>query len=332
MRLRTVAAVVLGVMLLLGTMGPARADQDDSEERARAAFKEGAALAEQAEWARALAAFEQSRAARDHALSIFNIGVCQRYLGRYTLARETLRAALARNEKMGEMPALFVEQATTYLNEIEQKVARVTVSVKPRATAVAVEGRPLIPAEDRPGVWVAGVAAGGVGKSTGADQFEVIVDPGVSVFTFTLEGHETIEVRRELKPGTTTPLPISMTEQPATVQISSDRDHAIVRVDDVDVGMTPVLVSRPPGTYRLSIIKNGFAPYESQLALKPGQDLRLDAKLLPERVPLTKKWWFWAAIGAAVAGAATATYFVVRPEPTRPEVDKGGLNWAAEVP
>ena len=122
-----------------------------------------------------------------------------------------------------------------------------------------------------------------------------------------------------------------MTKQPANVHVSSDRERALVRLDGTDVGLAPVLVTRPPGAYRLSVSKEGFVTYETQLALRPGQELKLDARLSPETVPLTKKWWFWALAGVIAGGVGVTTYFLVRPEPQRPEVDKGGLGWAAEV-
>jgi hypothetical protein len=275
--------------------------------------------------------FEQSRALREHALTIFNIGVCQRFLGRYTLARQTLRSALARNAKTSEMPALFVEQATTYLAEIDKKLAHVTIVLTPPTAATAIEGRPLTQLDDDAKHWIAGVAPGGAGKSVGTPRFEVLVDPGAAVFTFTLEGHDTIEIKRKLEPESSVELPVSMTEQPANVRVAADRDHAIVRIDGSDVGMAPIGVSRPPGAYRLTVEKPGFVTYESKLSLRPGQDLKLDAKLVPETVPVTKKWWFWTLAAVIAAGVGVTTYFIVRPEPTRPEVDKGGLGYAAEV-
>jgi tetratricopeptide (TPR) repeat protein len=86
-------------------MGARQAHADDSD-AARVSFREGAALVDKAEWASALSSFERSLSIRPHALTLYNIGVCQRFLGRYTLARETLRQALERADGTAEMPAL----------------------------------------------------------------------------------------------------------------------------------------------------------------------------------------------------------------------------------
>jgi hypothetical protein len=146
-------------------------ETSETVDPARQAFREGASLVEQSEWASALVAFERSRAAREHALTLYNIGVCQRFLGRYTLARETLRAALTRSESTGEMTATFVDQARAYLKEIDAKLARFIVALEPKEARVAIEGRPLAPSSDNRNVLVAGTAESGEGKAVGLTRF-----------------------------------------------------------------------------------------------------------------------------------------------------------------
>jgi hypothetical protein len=317
----------LVILAFVSILGAARAE--DAEDPARKAFREGAALVEQAEWSAALAAFERSNGAKPHALTQYNIAVCQRFLGRYTLAQATLKAALARNQGKEEMPALFVDQARAYQREIDQKLARVTVALTPPSARVAVEGRPLAP--DESGGFVAGVAEAGEAKALNVARFEVLVDPRPTVFTFSLDGYDTIEIRKDLRAGAREELPVSMTEQPAQIRVASNVPEAIVRVDGVDVGLAPVTITRPPGARVVWVAKDGYVPYESKLALRPGQSLPLDAKLAPEKTPITKKWWFWAASAVVLAGVGVGTYFVVRPGPTRPEPNAGGLGWIAEV-
>src|SRR5262249_38133935 len=133
---------------------PASADEDE----ARASFKEGARLIEQAEWASAITSFEKSLAQRPHALTLYNIGVCQRFLGRYPLARETLKSALKRSEGTNELAAMFVDQAKSYLGEIDLKLAHLTITLVPPDTRVAVDGRPLAPSPDGDSTFIAGIA------------------------------------------------------------------------------------------------------------------------------------------------------------------------------
>jgi hypothetical protein len=228
------------------------------------------------------------------------------------------------------MPALFLDQTRAYLAEVEGKLAKLQIRVSPASTKIAIDGRPLAPS-DVAGQMIAGVAEAGEAKAAGADTFEVLVDPRPLVLTFSLEGHDTIEIRKEPKPGSREEIPVSMTQQPAQIRIASSVVGAVVRVDGVDVGLAPVIVSRPPGARLVSITNPGYVPYESKLTLKPGQVVPLDAQLEPEKTPITKQWWFWSGAAVLLAGVGVATYFIVRPAPQRPETDRGGLGWVAEV-
>lgn len=329
------ASFVLLLALLSGLARPAAAQtsppagpaEAPEAQRAREEFRAGGRLVEQSEWAAALAAFERSLALRTHALTVYNIGVCQRFLGRYTLAAHTLRQALARSEGSEELPQLFRDQAKAYVEEIERKLARISVTVTQPEATIAVDGRPL--ATTPSGDLVAGIAAPGEGKPVPSSSFVLITDPGSHVLTFQLEGYDTLEVRRDLKPGTTEELTMSLTEQNAVMQIDSDRARCVVRVDDVDVGLTPVSVTRPPGGHSIVVMKDGFVTYRSSVTLRPGQRVRLAAELPVERVPLTKRWWFWTAAVGIVATGAIVTYVATRPTPDPPPYDGGTTGWVA---
>src|SRR4051812_10582870 len=82
---------------------PAPPAEDPAVAQAREAFLKGGQLAKDAQWAEALAAFEQSAALRPHPITTYNIGACQRSLGRYTLARKTLGRALAEDRSAGNV-------------------------------------------------------------------------------------------------------------------------------------------------------------------------------------------------------------------------------------
>jgi hypothetical protein len=341
MRRRIVGAAA--VLFVLGThddvhaqpapagAAAAAAPVDEQTKLAREAFREGVALVEQSEWAAALVQFEKSLALKTFNLTIYNIGVCQRFLGRYTLAERTLTTVLERNKASPEMAAMFVDQASAYLEEIRRKLARVNLAVAPVNAATAIDGRPLEAIPDKPNEFVAGVAAPGEPKPVGAEKFTVVLDPGAHVFTFQLEGHDTIEMRRDIKPGTTDDLNVSLTEQDAEIAIDANRPKSVVRVDDVDVGLTPVKVTRPPGNHVVTVQREGFVTYKSSVNLRPGQHLRLAADLPVENVPITKRWWFWTAAVSVVAGGALVTYAVTRPDPQPPPYERGSTGWLIET-
>jgi hypothetical protein len=310
---------------------PAEATSGDAAaaETAKAAFREGSQWVELSDWGAAIQAFEKSYAARQHALSLYNIGVCQRYLGRYTLARETLRQALARHATSGEMAVIFVEQANVYLQEIETKLVKVRLSVSPMDARVSVDGRALRKLDAS---YVAGLEAPGLGQPLEAAEVQVVTDPGPVVFLVTKEGQEPIELKRTLAPGSSDSVTVNLRDQPATLNLTSNVKDSIVRLNGVDVGVGALELHRPPGHYEVSLTREGYNDYRASVLLKPGQNMALDAKLTEYKAPITKRWWFWTAAGAALLGVGAATYFAVRPAPTRPPVDTGGLGWAAQVP
>ena len=313
------------VCLLVPRVAAAQSGEGDAL-RARDEFRAGSKLIEQSEWAGALAAFERSLALHRHPLTVYNIGVCQRFLGRYTLAVATLRQSL-RADNGNELPQLFREQANAYIQEIERKLSRLSVTVAQPDATIAFDGRPL--AVTPSGELASGIAPPGEGKRVPAAHFVVVTDPGSHVLTFQLAGHDTLEVRRDLKPGATEELSMSLTEQNAELQIDADRAGSVVRVDDIDVGLTPISIARPPGRHSIVVTKPSFVTYRSAVTLRPGQKTRLAAELPVEHIPLTRRWWFWTAAAGVVATGAVVTYFLVRPAPTAPAYEGGSIGWVA---
>src|SRR3954468_23966675 len=115
---------------------------------ARQKFMEGAALVKSAQWADAETAFEQSARLHPHAVTTFNLGACERAMGRYTRARALFRHALDEHDKgTGKLPESLLEDARALVNEIDGLLARITVTVEPPDAALAVDGRPLAQAQ-----------------------------------------------------------------------------------------------------------------------------------------------------------------------------------------
>ena len=113
----------------------------------------------------------------------------------------------------------------------------------------------------------------------------------------------------------------------ATVTVTSKENGAGVLVDGRDVGITPL--QRPvildPGEHRFLVRKATFEPFEHVASLKAGDTVTVAAELraIPRPVtrptvtivappppvvvsrekqnPFYKRWWFWTAVGTAVA-------------------------------
>ena len=60
--------------------------------------------------------------------------------------------------------------------------------------------------------------------------------------------------------------------------------------------------------------------------------MRLSAELPEERIPLTKRWWFWTGAAAIVGAGVLVTYFATRPDPPPPPYETGSTGWLVPLP
>lgn len=336
MRTGVLTSVLLALSMVFGAVsadaGPKKPKKEEAEDattaQAREAFLAGTAAVKAGQWSEALAQFEKASSLKSAPIVTFNIGYCQRALGRYVLARSSFGKVL--HDPAG-LPDAQVEETRTYLAEIDKLLARVKITLDPPTARIAVDGRPLVAFDGaEPGLLVAGVAPAGEGKPPPGPVFEVVIDPGVHLIQASRPGHSDALVNRTFTPGAREELPLKLDALPATIHVESDQPKAVVVIDDRDVGLAPIDITRPAGRYRVQVVKRGFVSYDSTLELTPGQRANLVARLAREQEPITKKWWFWGGTAAVVAGGITAAYLLTRPEASPPPYDAGNLNWLAQ--
>ena len=311
---------------------------DDGETdlvHARERFAAGAALARTAQWAEALAAFEESSRLRPHPITTYNIGACQRALGHYTLARTTLLRALAEDTSGGvRLSESLQVEANAYIQELDGLLVHVNLTLSPADAAIAVDGRPLMATVDPDGTrkLVAGLRAAGRGEALPTPSAELVVDPGTHLLTLSRKGFSEQVVSKTFAPGSRANVSLNLARLPASLRVSSNEARSVVRIDQTDVGFAPVEVERPADSYMISVEKPGFFSYETRVRVNPGEAADIRATLSAK--PITQKWWFWSVVGFAVTGAVVGTYFATRssPTPERPPPDGGALNWAVRVP
>lgn len=324
------------VILLHGDCVWADVPEDSSEQtkQAREEFARGNELGKKEDWAEALAAFSRSYQLKPHPTTRYNVATCQRVLGQYTAALALFDDVL-RPGNVEQLPAVLVENARGYKAELERIVAHVVVTIDPPEAGIAIDGRPLAPTsspgEAGPPHVVAGILPAAPGTAPPARIFEVVVDPGTRVLVLSRKGYKDIVRTERLAPGARTSLRLDLEKLEATLHITANVDKPIVTVNGVDVGMAPVDVLRAAGKYRVVVSKDGYEPYDNSITVAPGEAPKLDASLVEEKIPFTKRWWFWTGVGVLVTGVATATYFAARPDPTRPAPSGGGLAWTVPV-
>ena len=337
--MRRVLALLLFALVFV-TAPPARADED--VKGARDQFLKGGQLVKEADWAGALAAFEESARLRSHPVTTFNIGACLRAMGQYTRARRAFANALEESGKTpgADLTPALAEETRRYVGELDKLVANLDLTIAPDGAQIAIDGRPLDAGPN--GSFVAGILPAGPGKPAPKGKFRVVIDPGTHVITISRSGFADAVSRETLAPGATVEKELVLDRLPAQLRITSNivfegqkpknENGAQVLIDGADVGVTPVDINRPAGKYKVIVKKGGFLPFETNASADPGQNVNVTATLREDKPTLTQRWWFWTGVGVLVVGAATTTYFLTRPDPERPAVDGGGLNWAVRSP
>lgn len=319
----------LAVFALALTLASAAA-ADDIED-AREAFRKGAFLAQDTQWAAALATFERSYALVPHPWTTYNMAVCQRALGQYVRARATFGRALLERSASAELPADTVRDIDRFQKEIDAVLATLDVTLDPADAAIAVDGAPLVADTSDPRTLVAGLGAGQPARPP-TSRFQLLLDPGVHVIHVTHAGFDDAVLTETVRPAEHRALTIRVTELSASLKITSNQPNAAVKVDRVDVGTAPLVLTRPAGVYRVTVEKAGFDPFETDARLGPGQRSELSAPMREHHPSVVTRWWFWTVAGVVVAGVAATTWLATRPSPERPPVDTGGLGWAAKIP
>ncbi len=336
-----ITAVALATFALVTFARTPLARADDADPKAaREEFVRGAQLVKDADWAGALAAFEASSRLKTHPVTTYNIGACLRAMGQYARARKSFAAAV---DDSGKNPGLdlspgLAEETRRYVAELDRLLATLELIITPEDTQITIDGRPLEPAPpaQASSKWVptlvAGTLAPGPARPAPKGRFRVIIDPGTHLITLTRPGFADAVDKQTLAPGAAVTRKLELDRLPAQIRVTSNQAGAQVLVNEADVGLTPLEISRPAGKYHVIVKKPGFLVFDTSTTADPGQSLNVTAMLREDKPALTQRWWFWTGVGVVVLGAAVTTYALTRPDPQRPAVNGGGLGWSVRSP
>ncbi|MCG3171908.1 MAG: hypothetical protein GMKNLPBB_00049 [Myxococcota bacterium] len=94
----------------------------------------------------------------------------------------------------------------------------------------------------------------------------------------------------------------------ATLVVNSAPAGALIELDGVVLGPAPLRLERKvsPGKHMIAARLPNHVSERREITCEEGQTLQLDLLLQPlKHESVTEKWWFWTAIGVAVAVVAT---------------------------
>jgi hypothetical protein len=97
-------------------------------------------------------------------------------------------------------------------------------------------------------------------------QAKIVLDPGTHLFTLSRQGFADVVISKSFAPKTKTTLALAAENLPAVLHVTSNAEGAAVALNGVDVGLAPVDLVRPRGSYKVVVAKDGFVTYATQSA------------------------------------------------------------------
>lgn len=99
-----------------------------------------------------------------------------------------------------------------------------------------------------------------------------------------------------------------------TLAVSTNEEDATVYLDNKNRGRLPMppLLHVPAGRHLVRVAKDGFADWRKDFYVNAGDTTAVWAELKPTGKKWYQHWWVWTIAGVALAGGATATYFLVK--------------------
>ena len=263
---------------------PAPTPEDDA---ARRHFEQAVALFNEGNFSAALAEFEQAYKLRPAPFVLYNIGLTQKALFRYTDAIASLQRFLDESQNLA--PEKRAE-ATQIITEMKALLADVTLEITPPNATISVDGRV--------------VGQSPLGKP-------VAIAAGAHKLEITADGYE--PQKRDLMVTAGVPIKITLALKaiPKTgkVRINSRVPGAIVSIDGRAIGPVPVEVELDAGGHRLEVVADDHHTRREELVVAAGQNRQLEVSLdriVRPKKAWYKKWYVWGGAAAVLVGGATA--------------------------
>ncbi|QRK04040.1 PEGA domain-containing protein [Archangium violaceum] len=182
------------------------------------------------------------------------------------------------------------------------------------------------------------------------------VTPGEHTLVVRRPGYREFSRRVTVPEGESTEVSVLLEATAGFVSVKADVEGARVLINGEDKGVAPLdSVMLPAGSYEIVVQREGFRPESQRIAVRAGKEYTVGVNLRPEALaqtdqprapiltpsstetpspltqevpavststPLTKRWYFWAGVGAVVTAAAVGT--VIASQPLDPDKVCGG--------
>lgn len=275
------------------TVDPAIAAAAAKAEAARVAKLKGDAALDSGRPAEALAAYEEAYALAPSSVLLFNRARCHERLEQFPQALALLeRFSLeAEDAVRARVPALD-ELLATYRERVTKLFIVVPIDGVEVRLGERILGRSPLPQP--------------ISVNSGKPMTLAVDDARFFPFSRSVALSGRQDVHLEVR--------LDSRETKAVLRVNSAESGAVASVDDAESGTVPLDAVVAPGSHQVRLTKEGFVPALTSVLVKAGELRLVDVGLVREP-RLYERWYFWAAIGVAVAAGAgvAAAWSIERP-------------------
>ncbi len=240
-------------------------------------------------YADAVAAYERAMALNPQDTSLlFNIGRAKQLMGDYPQALDLLERFAATAP-----PAVKAQ-----VNGLDRILSDVRAHVATLDLRISVAGAR---------VFVRNVL---IGESPLPSSLRVVSGP--AALSVERDGYFPYRRALDLGAGHVTALDVSLAPRATTglLRVKSEPPGASISVDGNAAGNTPVEEPLPAGTHAVTLRSSGYESVSLRIVVEAGVTKELPVVELRRSARLFEHWWFWTAVGAAVAGGVVVVYAV----------------------
>lgn len=282
-RARPTRAAALVALLLLGLSGEARAQDAEKLEQAKAAFNMGAQLYAARKYVAAIQNFEEAYRLAPRPALLFSIAQAERRQYFESRQIDYLRRAIAHyNAYIKQPDRARLAEANQALLELEQIAGKLDPSPP---TTGPTPAPPPPPAMLKPILSVMATKVKGArivvdGKQADEGLFSEEVSPGKHQVKVSADGFFDDE-REVTVQNTSVGLDIELKPRPPLLQFETIAG-AQISVNGRFVGVTPLpaaISDVPPGTHVVTVTKNGYEAFSTEVDLERGESRTIKAPL-----------------------------------------------------
>ncbi len=261
---------------------------------ARTHFRTGVEHYQARRYTEAIAEFQTAHRLFASPTILFNLAQAYRSDGQLSLSITTFRRYLDENQRLTPTQREDVEGV---IREIETSRAVLSFEVEPSGVSVTLDGRPL-------------------GTTPLPRGVEVL--PGPHEVALSLDLHEpltqTINVHaheRRLYQANLHPV-----ERNSRIQVTVVPAETEITLDGAPAGRGSLDERVRPGDHQLTFSLPGYLPRSERMHVAPLSEETLRVTLDARPRSIVTRWWFWAAIGGAIAVGATLAVVLNPIDPT----------------